>query len=97
MLTYKHLALAVVPCASLCVLPNIAFADATALNYALRSLDKGNAMESTWNGGYLKVNFSGTTMRVKLLNEGNVTAKIDTLPVLLKWCPGRLSEHPSLA
>jgi lysophospholipase L1-like esterase len=50
------------------------------LKYVGRWLDKGNAMESTWDGGYLKANFTGTTVRVKLLNEGNITAKIDDLP-----------------
>jgi ethanolamine utilization protein EutA (predicted chaperonin) len=99
--------------ASLCLLSNIAGADAGVLVQVAekptksvvyiaepiknvgRWLDRGDAMESTWDGGYIKVNFSGSTIRVNLLDEGNITARIDASPeVVFKNVSGPVKLTP---
>jgi lysophospholipase L1-like esterase len=58
---------------------SIAYND-PAIKYVGRWMDKGNLMESTWDTAYLKVNFSGTTIKAKLQGEGDMVAKIDNMP-----------------
>lgn len=54
--------------------------NAPAIKYVGRWIDRGNAMESTWDTAYLKMNFTGPFIKVKLQGESNIVAQIDNLP-----------------